>query len=190
MEPEEILLHLRQAGQLHYQDLAFHYEGGTYSCTIPAAFLRAPILEYFISATFQDAGFAALPAEEPDQHPLRIPVKPFDAFQFQAEGLVDRERIESIDVIPWHRSSNRPNRFPIRYFPKPGDSFVEMGYIRIKGNRKASVKNLLEALFKTARQEGAHGVTDLKIGVYTGHARPEHAVGVLTLEAVYIHRRD
>ena len=190
VDPDAVTLHLRPEGQLHFQEMPFVYGAGTYHCNIPAAFVIAPTLEYYISASFGAEGFAAFPREDPVNKPQRVTVTPFDAFKFRSEGSLDREKIQDVSVIPWKVRKFRPSKFPVRYFPKPSSDYEEVGYIRINGNRAASVQDLMDALFYTTKQQGAQAVTDLKIGVYTSHPAPELSLGIITLEAVYLQRKE
>jgi len=187
-DPDFINLYIRTAGGDLYQEIPFAYHEGGYRCQIPAAWVTAPGIEYYIGASYGIAGFAAVPAENPADQPLKVKVKSFDAFRYKGQTTYRREVISELKLIPWKRLSSRPSKFPVRYLPKPGPEYQEMGYIMIRGTAEAGLPDLMDALLVTAKARGIHAVTALKFGVYVVKPDLPHQQGVLSLEATLLQR--
>jgi hypothetical protein len=186
---DHVKLFLRPNGQSVYEELQFYPLEGAWFCDIPAAYMNTDTLAYFISASFGPAGFAALPAQQPDQHPFRVPLLKFSTKNKRYEPKLIKEAVESFKVVPWKPTPQvRLNRFPVIYIPKPNSAFVESGYIKIVGTRKATAEDLLRSMLYLCLEENADAITSLNYSLLAEKPSADQLDGHIELEGVYLRR--
>lgn len=188
-EPEFVRLYLRTSDQTAYQELNFYELEGAWFCDIPAAYLISDTLAYYIGVSFGPAGFAALPAENPEDKPFKIPLIRFKSKNKKFEPKLIQEVIVDYSIIPWKpKPAYRSNKFPILYIPEPNEAFIESGYIKIIGNDKASAEDLLRSMLYLCLSENGDAITSLKYSLLADKPELSKVKGHIELEGVYLRR--
>ena len=186
---DNVKLFLRRAGQTLYEELQFYPQEGAWFCDIPAAYMNTDTLYYFITASFGPAGFAALPALEPEKHPFHVPLLKFKTRNKQFEPALISKVIVDYEVIPWKpKPAFRSNKFPVLYIPESNSAFVESGYIKIIGNDQATAEDLLRSMLYLCLEEKADAITSLKYSLLASKPGPTLIKGHIELEGVYLRR--
>jgi len=186
---DHVKLFLRPNDQFVYEELQFYPFEGFWYCDIPAAYMNADTLAYFISASFGPAGFAALPAKNPELFPFRVPLLKFKTKTKKFEPELNQDVILDFSVTPWKPTpATRSNRFPVLYIPKPNSAFIESGYITIIGNEKATAEDLLRSMLFLCLQEKADAITQLKYSLLASKPDHDRLNGHIELEGVYLRR--
>ncbi|NQV15759.1 hypothetical protein HQ531_09915 [bacterium] len=188
-EPDFVRLYLRPQGQSVYQELNFYEQEGAWYCDIPAAYMNTDTLSYYISVSFGPAGFAALPIENPEDHPFEIPLIRFKSKNRRFEPKFVRDIIVEHTVTPWKpKPAYRSNKFPILYIEKVNTGFIESGYIKIIGNEKATAEDLLRSMLYLCLQENADAITSLRYSLLANKPELSKVNGHIELEGVYLRR--
>jgi len=188
-DPDFVRLYLRPNNQDVYQELNFYPQEGAWYCDIPAAFMNADTLCYYIGASFGPAGLAALPAKDPETHPFKVPLIRFRSKNKKYEPALFREVIREMTVTPWKpKPARRSNNFPVLYIPRANRAFIESGYIKIIGTEQATADELLRSMLYLCLQENADAVTDLKYSLLTAKPGMHDMQGHIELEGVYLRR--
>lgn len=188
-EPEFVRLYLKAQTQTAYQELSFYEQEGAWFCDIPAAYLTADTLLYYIGVSFGPAGFAALPAENPETDPFKIPLLKFNLKGKKFEPKLNKDVLVDYSVTPWKpKPAYRSNNFPVLYLPKSNRAFIESGYIKIIGNEEASTEDLLRSMLYLCLQENADAITDLKVSLLSSKPELSKVNGHIELEGVYLRR--
>ncbi|MCF6238781.1 MAG: hypothetical protein L3J79_08235, partial [Candidatus Marinimicrobia bacterium] len=121
-------LYLKAGGQSTYQELNFYELEGAWFCDIPAAFMNVDTLSYYIIASFGPAGFAALPAIDPEIFPFKVPLLKFRSKGKKFKPELVQEVIVDYQVTPWKpKPAYRSNSFPVLYIPKANRIFIGSG---------------------------------------------------------------
>ncbi len=188
-EPDFIHLFIRdQDGQV-YQELSFYAESGAWYCDIPAAYMNVDTLCYYIGASFGSAGMAALPVDQPETHPFKIPLVRFNIKGRKFEPKLAKDVIVDHIVTPWKpKPSRRSNIFPVLYIPKANQAFIESGYIKIVGNEKATAEDLLKSMLYLCLEENADAITELKFSLLSTQPQMSRVEGHIELEGIYLRR--
>ena len=188
-DPDYVTLHIKPYDQQNYQELQFYEVEGSWFCEIPAAYMNTDTLDYYITASFGPAGFAAFPPVSPERSPLRIPLIRFQARQKRLEPVLVKERIVDYSVTPWKpKPKFRSNNFPIIYLEKTNSAFEESGYIRIVGDEKASFEDLLTTMMYLCLQENGDAITDLNFSLLSEKPELGKVKGHIELEGIYLRR--
>ncbi len=188
-EPDYVRLYLKPQGQSAYQELSFYEQEGAWFCDIPAAYLVTDTLRYYISVSFGPAGFAALPAEDPETNPFKIPLVKFNSENRKLVPKLARDVLTDYIVTPWKpKPAYRSNNFPVIYLPKANRAFIESGYIKIIGNEEATTEDLLRSMLYLCLQENADAITDLKYSLLSSKPELSKVNGHIELEGVYLRR--
>ena len=186
---DHVKLFLRPGNRSAFEELQFYPQEAAWFCDIPAAYMNADTLAYFISASFGPAGFAALPAERPSEHPFKVPLLKFTTQNKRYEPKMMRDVIESFEVTPWKPTPHfRSNNFPVLYIPKPNSAFIESGFITIIGTEAATAEDLLRSMLYLCLDENADAITSLKYSLLAAKPGPEQIKGHIRLEGVYLRR--
>ncbi len=187
--PDFVRLYIKAKGQGAYQELNFYQHEASWFCDIPAAFMNVDTLEYFISASFGPAGFAALPANNPEEHPYKVPLIKFKSKKRRFEPALVEKAIADYSVTPWNKKpAFRENNFPVLYIPKATQAFVESGYIKIIGNETASAEDLLRSMLYLCLQENGDAITSLKYSLLSAKPEMDKMQGHIELEGIYLRR--
>lgn len=186
---DHVTLYLRPGDQTTYEELRFYPVEAVWLCDIPAAYMNADTLCYFISASFGPAGFAAIPAESPQDHPFKIPLLKFKSKNRKFEPEMKQSVIVDYSITPWKPTpTRRSNNFPVLYIPQPNSVFIESGYIKIIGNEKATAEDLLRSMLYLCLKENADAITQLKYSLLAAKPDPKALKGHIELEGVYLRR--
>lgn len=188
-DPDLVTLHVKSSMDASFQELLFHQEEGAWFCDIPAAYMDADTLYYYISASFGPAGLAAFPAEDPLNQPMKVALVKFTARGKRLEPAMVKDHIVDFTVTPWKpRPSYRSNKFPVLYLPQSNPAFIESGYIKIIGNEKASTEDLIRSMLYLCLEENADAITDLKFSLLTERSDWWKMKGRIEVEGVYLRR--
>ena len=188
-DPDFVRLYIREQNKQVYQELTFYEESGAWFCNIPAAYMNGDTLCYYIGASFGPAGLAALPPENPEEHPLKIPLVEFTTKNRKFEPEFMRDVIVTHTVTPWKpKPQRRSNDFPVLYIPKANQAFIESGYIKIVGNNQATTEDLLRSMLYLCLQENADAITNLNVSMLTSKEVMTKLDGHIELEGVYLRR--
>lgn len=187
--PDYVKLFVRRNDQDFYQVLDFYEQEGSWFCDIPAAFMNTDTLCYYITASFGPAGFAASPQEQPEMLPYKVPLIKFDVKGKRFEPKLVQDVIAEFSVTPWQpKPAYRSNNFPVLYIPKTNSAFIESGYIKIVGNEKASVEDLLTSMLYLCLQENADAITEVRYSLLTAKPEMTKLRGHVELVGVYLRR--
>ncbi len=188
-EIDFVRLYLKAEDQTAFQELNFYAQEGAWYCDIPASFMNVDTLCYFISASFGPAGFAALPAKDPELHPYKVPLLKFKSKGQKFEPELLQDVIVDYSVTPWKpKPAFRSNKFPVLYIPKANRAFIESGYIKIIGNNKASLEDLLRSMLYLCLQENADAITELNYSLLSSKPDMDNVKGHIELEGIYLRR--
>ena len=188
-EPDFVKLFIREQGKEVFQELTFYEESGAWYCDIPASYMGGDSLCYYIGASFGPAGLAAFPAEKPEIYPLKIPLLKFITKNRKFEPKLIQEVIHNHTVTPWKpKPSRRSNNFPVLYIPKANQAFIEAGYIKIIGNKQATLEDLLRSMLYLCLQENADAITNLNYSLLSSKEGMDTVEGHIELEGVYLRR--
>ncbi|MEA3287596.1 MAG: hypothetical protein U9Q77_09520 [Candidatus Marinimicrobia bacterium] len=184
-----VRLYLKAQDQSAYQELNFYNQEGAWYCDIPASFMNADTLCYYIGASFGPAGLAALPAKDPELYPFKIPLIKFKSKGQKFEPKLMQDVIVDYTVTPWKaKPAFRSNKYPVLYIPKANRVFVESGYIKIIGNEHATAEALLRSMLYLCLQENADAITQLKYSLLSTKPELSKVKGHIELEGVYLRR--
>ena len=187
--PEFVSLHLKTAPDLNYQVLQFYPVEGAWFCDIPAAYMDADTLFYYISASFGRSGLAAFPSVNPESRPIKVSLVKFKTKGRRLEPKMVNESIVDFSVTPWKpRPAYRSNKFPVLYIPQSNRSFIESGYIKIVGNEKATTEDLIRSMLYLCLEENADAITDLKFSLLTERSNWWQMKGRMEVEGIYLRR--
>ncbi len=187
--PDYVNLFLKLNHENAFQELHFYEQEGAWFCDIPAAFMETDTLFYYISVSFGPAGFAALPATEPELYPLKIPLIKFKTRNRRFEPELIQDVIAEYTVTPWKpKPTYRSNDFPVLYIPKTNSAFIESGYIKIIGNEKASTEDLLRSMMYLCLQENADAISELEYSLLSKKPELDKVKGHIELAGVYLRR--
>ncbi len=188
-EPDFVKLFIREQSKMVYQELTFYEEAGAWYCDIPAAYMNGENLSYYIGASFGPAGLAAFPAENPDEHPVQVPLLKFVTKNRKFEPKLIQDVIVDYKVTPWkQKPPRRSNNFPVLYIPKANKAFIESGYIKIVGNEHATLEDLLRSMLYLCLQENADAITSVQYSLLSTKEGMETVEGHIELEGVYLRR--
>lgn len=188
-EPDFLKLFIKEAGKEVYQELTFYEVSGAWYCDIPAGYMSGDSLCYYIGASFGAAGLAAFPAQDPESHPLKVPLLKFITQNRKFEPRLIQDVIVDHTVTPWKpKPPRRTNDFPVLYIPKANQAFIESGYIKIIGNKQATTEDLLRSMLYLCQQENADAITNLHYSLLTTKERLDTVEGHIELEGVYLRR--
>jgi len=188
-EPDFVKLFIREENREVYQELSFYEESGAWYCDIPAAYMSGDTLCYYVGASFGPAGLAAYPGKNPDTNPIKIPLLKFITKNRKFEPKLIQNVIEDYKVTPWKpKPSRRSNDFPVLYIPRANKAFIESGYIKIVGNDKATLEDLLRSMLYLCLEENADAITSVKYSLLSTKDGMEELDGHIELEGVYLRR--
>lgn len=188
-EPDFVKLFIREKGRTSFEELSFYEQSGAWYCDIPAAYMNSDTLSYYIGASFGPAGLAAYPPQNPDTHPINIPLLKFITQGRKFEPKMVRDVIVDHQVTPWKpKPLRRSNNFPVLYIPKANKAFIESGYIKIIGNAEATTQDLLQSMLYLCLQENADAVTELKFSLLATKESLDALEGHIEVEGIYLRR--
>ncbi len=188
-QPDFVKLFIKEARKQVYQELSFYEESGAWYCDIPAAYMNTDTLNYYIGASFGPAGLAAFPPENPDLHPIKVPLLKFTTKNRKFEPKLIREVIVTQTVTPWNsKPPRRSNNFPVLYIPRPNQAFIESGYIKIVGNDQATLEDLMRSMLYLCLQENADAITSVSYSLLSSKEEMNSVEGHIEIEGVYLRR--
>ncbi len=188
-EPDFIHLFIRDRPGQVYQELSFYENEGAWYCDIPAAYMNVDTLCYYIGASFGPAGLAALPAENPESNPFKVPLVRFNIKGTKFEPELVQKVIVDHTVTPWKpKPARRTNNFPVLYIPKANQAFIEGGFIKIIGNEKATAEDMVRSMLYLCLQENADAITELKFSLLSTQPESRRVEGHIELEGIYLRR--
>jgi len=188
-EAEYVRLYIKPQTLEAYQELNFYTQDEAWYCDIPASYMNADTLCYYISASFGPAGFAAKPANNPEANPFKVPLIRFKSKGQKFEPELMGAVIIDYTVTPWKpKPRRRANNFPVLYIPKANDAFIEAGYIKIIGDDMATAEDLLRSMLYLCLQENGDAITELKYSLLSAKQKMSRVEGHIELEGIYLRR--